>query len=143
MVLRLPYCLECEGSVSTDYNQVYLYLAVTNEEERLPEMKCYYHIDCFLKILKKSKFRDEIETEVVFKKLQLGARKCSSGPVCEICNKAVTVSSEESYVYFLLSFGMPGSERYGFFHRNCFPKILRKRTKLFSKKEDKEEIIFT
>lgn len=66
-VLILPYCLECQGNVSTDFNQLYLYLAVTNEEERLPEMKGYYHIGCFLRILKKSKFRDMIETEIVYK----------------------------------------------------------------------------
>jgi len=62
---------------------------------------------------------------------------------CEVCGKEVIIGSDKEYVYVLVNIGKPGLEKPVFFHKKCFPKILKKKSKLFKNLCDKEKVIFT
>jgi hypothetical protein len=61
---------------------------------------------------------------------------------CEVCGREVIIGSDKEYVYVLVNIGKLGLEKPVFFHK-CFPKILKKKSKLFKNLCDKEKVILT
>ena len=55
---------------------------------------------------------------------------------CEGCGKEVIVSPDKEYIYVKINIGLPGKEKYMFFHIDCFEKNVKKKTRLYKKVED-------
>jgi len=62
---------------------------------------------------------------------------------CEVCGKEVIIGSDKEYIYVLVNIGKPGLEKPVFFHKKCFPKILKKKSKVFKNLCNREKVIFT
>ncbi len=62
---------------------------------------------------------------------------------CEVCGREVIINPDKEYVYVLLNIGRPGLEKPAFFHKKCFLKTLKKKSKLFKDLYEKEKVIFT